>query len=83
MICLLPLDIPAKGTVLIVPQSHFGNVEHRKKGKLEDNISVSDRDDEFYYEFYYNYNGDESANWHCIHSQLNCSFVVIAFQGSG
>ena len=58
LICLLPLDIPAKGTVLIVPQSHFGNVQHRKKGKLEDNISVSDRDDEFYYD----YNGDKSAN---------------------
>ena len=58
MICLLPVDIPAKGTVLIVPQSHFGDVQHRKNGKLEDNISVSDRKDELYY----NYNGDESAN---------------------
>ena len=58
LICLLPLDIPAKGTVLIVPQSHFGDVQHRKKGKLEDNISVSDRDDKLCYK----YNGDESAN---------------------
>ena len=58
MIFLLPLDITAKGTVLIVPQSHFGDVQHRKKGKLEDNISVSNREEELYY----NYNGDESAN---------------------
>ena len=58
MICLLPLYITAKGTVLIVPQSHSGDVQDRKKGKLEDNISVSDREDELYY----NYNGDESAN---------------------
>ena len=79
MICLLPVDIPAKGTVLVVPQSHFGDVQHRKKGKLEDNISVSDREDELYYI----YNGDERANWHFIQYQLNCSFVVIAFQGSG
>ena len=75
----MALYITAKGTVLIVPQSHFGDGQDRKNRKLEDNISVSDREDELYY----NYNGDESANWHCIQYQLNCSFVVIAFQGSG